>query len=113
MSYKPLEQLDQIKLTDISEQPQQQLHQLSHDINGNNGTNIDTSSNKSPTHKPKCMKKGDNDKQLPYHSSLTTANVILEAKQLWDKFHEQVQIDDCQFKKLNRPKNQFILRIAK
>lgn len=37
----------------------------------------------------KTCKKGESDKQLPYHSSVTSANVILEAKPLWDKFHEQ------------------------
>lgn len=88
MSYKPLEQLDQIKLTDISEQPSQlQIHQASSDsVNKVNG---DGNCNKSPSQKTKTCKKGESDKQLPYHSSLHTANVILEAKPLWDKFHEQ------------------------
>lgn len=87
MSYKPLEQLDQIKLTDISEQPSQhQLHQASNDINK---ANSDGSCSKSPSLKTKTCKKGESDKQLPFHSSLMSANVILEAKPLWDKFHEQ------------------------
>ncbi|XP_070507621.1 T-box transcription factor TBX10 isoform X2 [Chironomus tepperi] len=91
-SYKPLEQLDQIKLTDISEQSPHQIQQAtsaSHgDISGNkvNGNDV----NKGINQKPKCNKKGDNEKQqLPFHSSLHNANVILEAKPLWDKFHEQ------------------------
>jgi hypothetical protein len=88
MSYKPLEQLDQIKLTDISEQPSEhQIHQISNDTI--NKVNEDGNCSKSPNHKMKNCKKGESDKQLPYHSSLQTANVILEAKPLWDKFHEQ------------------------
>lgn len=79
-AYKPLEQLDQIKLTDISEQPsQQQILQSSND--GNCSKNLNQ--------KIKSYKKGESDKQLPYHSSVMSANVILEAKPLWDKFHEQ------------------------
>lgn len=86
-AYKPLEQLDQIKLTDISEQPsQQQIHQASNDINKVNG---DGTSNKTQTQKSKTCKKGESDKQLPYHPSIMSASVILEAKPLWDKFHEQ------------------------
>lgn len=88
MSYKPLEQLDQIKLTDISEQPSQlQIQQLSNDSVAT--TNSDGSCSKSSGQKTKSSKKGGSEKQLPYHSSLHTANVILEAKPLWDKFHEQ------------------------
>ncbi|CRK95025.1 CLUMA_CG008511, isoform A [Clunio marinus] len=88
MSYKPLEQLDQIKLTDISEQPsqQQQIHQPSNEANK---VNNDGNCNKSSNQKTKSCKKGESDKQLPFHSSLMSANVILEAKGLWDKFHEQ------------------------
>ena len=86
-AYKPLEQLDQIKLTDISEQPlQQQTHQVPNDSNKVNG---DGNGNKNLNQKPKGCKKGECDKQLPYHSSVMPANVILEAKPLWDKFHEQ------------------------
>lgn len=87
-AYKPLEQLDQIKLTDIGEQPPQhhQIQQASNDINK---LNSDGSCNKSNPSKSKSCKKGESDKQLPYHSSLMSANVILEAKPLWDKFHEQ------------------------
>ena len=79
-------------MTDISEQSPHQIQQAtsaSHgDISGNkvNGNDV----NKGMTQKPKCNKKGDNEKQqLPFHSSLLNANVILEAKPLWDKFHEQ------------------------
>lgn len=88
-AYKPLEQLDQIKLTDIGEQPPQhhQLHQESNDMS--KVVNVDGNCNKSTTAKAKSCKKGESDKQLPYHSSLMSANVILEAKPLWDKFHEQ------------------------
>jgi T-box len=88
-SYKPLEQLDQIKLTDISEQSPHQSHtqQTTHD---NKIINGDGSCSKSINQKTKCNKKSENEKQqLPYHSSLLNANVILEAKPLWDKFHEQ------------------------
>lgn len=91
-AYKPLEQLDQIKLTDISEQPsqqqqhQQQIQQASNDMSK---ISVDGSCNKSGNQKAKTCKKGESDKQLPYHSSLMSANVILEAKPLWDKFHEQ------------------------
>jgi hypothetical protein len=93
MSYKPLEQLDQIKLTDISEQPSSQIiassQQASNDVNmSSSRTSID-STTKSPSNRQKNSKKNENDKQLPYHSSLQTANVVLEAKPLWDKFHEQ------------------------
>jgi hypothetical protein len=93
MSYKPLEQLDQIKLTDISEQPSSQIiassQQASNDVNmSSSRINID-STTKSPSNRQKNPKKSENDKQLPYHSSLQTANVVLEAKPLWDKFHEQ------------------------
>lgn len=93
-SYKPLEQLDQIKLTDISEQSPHQMQQptsASHgDISGNKVNGNDGSCNKGINQKTKCNKKGENEKQqLPYHSSLLNANVILEAKPLWDKFHEQ------------------------
>ena len=88
MSYKPLEQLDQIKLTDIGEQPSQhQIHQASNDSIAKE--NSDGNCTKNATQKPKSCKKGENEKQLPYHLSLHTANVILEAKPLWDKFHEQ------------------------
>lgn len=86
-AYKPLEQLDQIKLTDVSEQPSQhQTQAASNDINKVNG---DGACNKSSSQKVKMCKKGESDKQLPYHSSLMSANVLLEAKPLWDKFHEQ------------------------
>jgi T-box protein 1 len=93
MSYKPLEQLDQIKLTDISEQQSSQIiassQQASNDVNmSSSRTSID-STTKSPSNRQKNSKKNENDKQLPYHSSLQTANVVLEAKPLWDKFHEQ------------------------
>lgn len=82
--------MDQIKLTDISEQSphivnqQQQQQQGCSDGNKVNG-------DKSINQKTKCNKKGENGEkqQLPYHSSLMNANVILEAKPLWDKFHEQ------------------------
>lgn len=92
ISYKPLEQLDQMKLTDISEQsPSHQVQQTtSHDIGGNKVNGTDGNCNKGISQKGKCNKKGENEKQqLPYHSSLLNANVILEAKPLWDKFHEQ------------------------
>ncbi|KAG5670462.1 hypothetical protein PVAND_000725 [Polypedilum vanderplanki] len=89
ISYKPLEQLDQIKLTDISEQsPHQIQHNSSLDSNKVNGNEGNCSKN--INQKSKCNKKGENEKQqLPYHSSLVNANVVLEAKPLWDKFHEQ------------------------
>lgn len=86
-AYKPLEQLDQIKLTDISEQPPQ--HQIQPAANDMNKVNGDGNCNKSSNLKTKALKKGESDKQLPYHSSLMSSNVILEAKPLWDKFHEQ------------------------
>lgn len=92
-SYKPLEQLDQIKLTDISEQSPHQLQQQatgSQIENCNKVIGNDGNCNKGINQKTKCNKKGENEKQqLPYHSSLLNANVILEAKPLWDKFHEQ------------------------
>lgn len=34
-------------------------------------------------------KNEENKQQLPYHPSIAKAAVILEAKQLWDRFHEQ------------------------
>lgn len=86
-AYKPLEQLDQIKLTDISEQPSQ--HQIQAASNDMHKVNGDGACNKSSSQKVKMCKKGESDKQLPYHSSLMSANVLLEAKPLWDKFHEQ------------------------
>ena len=100
LSYKPLEQLDQLKMPDNDEEQQQLDHQqqhqqhqqMSNDIRSdamNGEPNINNNSNKNPNQKSKYNKKSDNDKQLPYHSSLTSANVILEAKPLWDKFHEQ------------------------
>lgn len=86
-AYKPLEQLDQIKLTDISEQPSQhQIQPASSDMSKMNG---DGNCNKNSNLKTKMCKKGESDKQLPYHSSLMSSNVMLEAKPLWDKFHEQ------------------------
>lgn len=79
-------------MTDISEQSPHQIQQATSaahdDISGNkmNGNDV----NKGMNQKSKCNKKGDNEKQqLPFHSSLLNANVILEAKPLWDKFHEQ------------------------
>jgi T-box protein 1 len=92
--------LDQIKLTDISEH---QIHQTasssldnSNKVNGNSSNNNNNNNNSNSNdgkvlnQKTKCNKKGENEKQqLPFHSSLLNANVILEAKPLWDKFHEQ------------------------
>ncbi|CAO1408333.1 unnamed protein product [Diamesa serratosioi] len=100
LSYKPLEQLDQLKMPDNDEEQQQleqqqqlqQHQQMTNDIRSdsmNGDANINNINNKHQNQKSKYNKKGDNDKQLPYHSSLTSANVILEAKPLWDKFHEQ------------------------
>jgi T-box protein 1 len=84
--------LDQIKLTDISEQSphivhQQQQQQQQQGCADGNKVNGDKNINQ----KTKCNKKSENGEkqQLPYHSSLMNANVILEAKPLWDKFHEQ------------------------
>lgn len=91
-------------MTDISEQSphiihqqqqqqQQHLHQQQQQLlqasDGSNKINGDKSINQKTT---KCSsKKAENGEkqQLPYHSSLLSANVILEAKPLWDKFHEQ------------------------
>lgn len=108
MHYKPLEQLDQIKLTDISSSSGSNEQQIttpiitapsqssSGDVNMMNSSasrsSIDSNS-KSPNsqHKSKngsiAAKKIDCEK--PFHSSLQSASVVLEAKPLWDKFHEQ------------------------
>lgn len=97
MHYKPLEQLDQIKLTDISssEQTSSQIvatSQASNDvsmINSNTSRSSIDSNSKSPSHhkSKNSAKKGESEK--PFHSSLQSASVVLEAKPLWDKFHEQ------------------------
>lgn len=72
----------------ISEDPEPEV-QMSDALNGSKliGNNF---SSPLPNNCQKTKhKKGDSDKQLPYHSSLMSANVLLEAKPLWDKFHEQ------------------------
>lgn len=91
MSYKPLEQLDQMKMSTDSDnnQQQQQQQQVDSSNKSNDSSSFSNNNKNSTNQKPKCNKKGDNDKKLPYHPSLVSANVILEAKQLWDKFHEQ------------------------
>lgn len=47
--------------------------------------NINNNNNSNGTSK----EKGNENKQLPYHPSLENAVVVLEAKQLWNRFHEQ------------------------
>lgn len=51
----------------------------------NNNNNV----KKSPAEQKGSKEKGSESKQLPYHPSLANAAVVLEAKQLWDRFHEQ------------------------
>jgi T-box protein 1 len=87
MSYKPLEQLDQMKMSTDSDSNQQQQVDSS---NKSNDSSSFSNNKNSTSQKPKSNKpKSDNEKKLPYHPSLISANVILEGKQLWDKFHEQ------------------------
>lgn len=101
MHYKPLEQLDQIKLTDISGSEQQISPQIittttqaSADVtmmnNAASRSSIE-SNGKSPSqqHKSKSSTAKKPDCEKPFHSSLQSASVVLEAKPLWDKFHEQ------------------------
>jgi T-box protein 1 len=60
-------------------------------ITNTNNANSNSSSNNSNNSnlKSKDKHKTAEKQPLPYHQSLTSANVYLEAKQLWDKFHEQ------------------------
>lgn len=84
-------------MTDISEQSphlaqQHQHHQSQQQLQSSDGSNKVNGDGKPINQKAKCNnKKTENGEkqQLPHHSSLLNANVILEAKPLWDKFHEQ------------------------
>jgi T-box protein 1 len=67
-------------------------HQQSQSSSSDGGGNkVSGGGDKGINQKTKCNKKAESGEkqQLPYHSSLLNANVILEAKPLWDKFHEQ------------------------
>lgn len=98
-SYKPLERLEQ-SMSDNEADSLNNNHKSSRDTVGG------TSNRESPMQitggisnnskqltqlhgKDAKGKNEENKQQLPYHPSIANAAVMLEAKQLWDRFHEQ------------------------
>lgn len=78
MSYKPLDQIDQ-NMNDLG------------DV-GKRGYNVESTSE--PSLKWRTEEKKSDQSNQPkepnvYHPALAQANVVLETKPLWDKFHEQ------------------------
>lgn len=79
MSYKPLDQIDQ-NMNDVVEIGKH-AYQHAHDSAG---------SEQSLKWRTTDDKKIDQTKEpIVYHPALAQANVALETKPLWDKFHEQ------------------------
>lgn len=105
-SYKPLERLEQSMSDNEADSLNNNNHKTSsHNIPSHRDTGVVPTNRESPmqignnnvnnnklTHinaKEMKGKNEENKQQLPYHPSLANAAVILEAKLLWDKFHEQ------------------------
>uniref|UniRef100_A0A336KNQ5 CSON013036 protein n=1 Tax=Culicoides sonorensis TaxID=179676 RepID=A0A336KNQ5_CULSO len=99
-SYKPLERLEE-NMSDNEEDTVNNNNRISNHnknigpdqdriINRKSPMEVGNSNNNKLT-LLKVKEKGNNieSKQLPYHPSLANAAAILEAKQLWDRFHEQ------------------------
>lgn len=80
MSYKPLDQIDQ-NMNDIA------------DIGKRGGYNVESVTEQSVKWRAEEKKSNDQSNQskepFAYHPALAQANVVLETKPLWDKFHEQ------------------------